>query len=166
MTPDKSFFEKIGIPSSIKEGIKRDRKKRPLPYAMADRVRNEKITECLENEKIKRKDGIIDLRDIEDRPYLSPFTDSKFHKTGENEGFFTFTWFGFVMLIKNAKEITKDGKIDYRSEDAIYEIIGPDGKRIGDKEIKGYIEASEFFEEEEKNYRRKIEIDLGIPHEE
>lgn len=164
MTPEIGLLGEIG-PFRRKE-IKKDREKRPLVYGMADRMTNKKLDECLRNGKIKGKDGIIDLRKIEDRVYTSFFVDSEFHKTGENEGFFTFTWSGFIMLIKNVKEITENGEIKFHSEEAVYEIIGPDGKRIGDKEIKGHREASEIFERETKSYVDKIKKELGIQSEE
>jgi hypothetical protein len=162
MTPEKGFLEGIGVPFLMREGIKRDRKNRPLLYAMADRMKNGKITEYLKNEKIIKEDGSIDLKDVEDSAYLGIQVHSMFYKTGENEGFFEFTLFGFVMLIKNIKEITEGDKINYHSENAIYEIIDPDGKKIGENGIKGYIEASKIFEKEIKNYKRKIRTELGI----
>ncbi|MFA6586111.1 MAG: hypothetical protein WCS86_03045 [Candidatus Paceibacterota bacterium] len=140
----------------IKQEIESDKKEKQFQYYMASKVTNKHIPTL-----VNQQTNLIDLR-WSDKDYL----DNSYGKmdrlvwTTEDEGYYHFTISGFVMIIKNVKEIQDDEGINFQSEKAIYRIEGPDGEIIKDN-IQGYDEANSIYVEEVKRYENKMAEDFN-----
>lgn len=135
----------------IEEAIKKDKKERPFLYFVAERIRNPYLE--------KDNQGLnADLRWATwmTTPEEYEVQKSFLKKTAKDEGYFYFNMYGFVMIIKNVKEIRNDSGIDLWSDQAIYRIVGPKGEVVKD-DIKGYNEAMEIYNSATNEYRTEIE---------
>lgn len=78
-----------------------------------------------------------------------------FNKINPKEGYFDFSLLGFYKILKNPEKVTTKDGIVSNSPEAIYRVIGPDGKNIVDNV--GSEEASRVMYEESEKYRAKLE---------
>ncbi|MBU0612001.1 hypothetical protein KKA39_03150 [Patescibacteria group bacterium] len=144
----------------IEGEIKEDEKNKPFEYFIAKKITNPFLAE-------KIKDRFSDLVDLR-REYNTGehWRGYEFlQSAGENEGFFEFNLFGFVMIIKNVKEIRAEDSegrkiIDSYSDNAIYKIMGPNGEIIAD-DIKGYQEARKIYEQKTEKYKKEVEEEFN-----
>jgi PPM family protein phosphatase len=129
----------------------------PLKYFVVNKIAKDHIL----RKKLPNK--ISDLRWLKEDTNTSEFYENFLQKTAKNEGFFKWSIFGFVMVIKNVDQIrTKGGKIDSYSDQAVYKIIGPDGTILPDGDnIQGYDVASKAFEEAELAYAYQVKEEFN-----
>lgn len=136
------------------EEVNKDIEKRPFFYFLASKVENPFLKEKF------NKEGYIDLRKYATNGKNITFGEFDYLKDNEKEkGFFEFSLSGFVLEIKNLKELRESEEekshIRTRSEHGIYKIIGPDGSVIED-EVKGYYKAKQVFDEKIRVYEEKM----------
>ena len=134
------------------EAIEKDRKEKPLLYFVAERNKNLYIPEFA-------RGSSADLRKVPLDRYYREYENLV--KTAENEGYFLFNIYGFVMIIKNVKEISDEKGIRLYSDQAIYKVVGPKGEIVAD-DIKGYNQAREVYESATSEYQAKIEKELEV----
>ena len=140
---------KTGLEITLKE-IKEDKKEKPFEYFIYQKVVNPLLKDIFRQKSL----NIIDLRKCQknDNEY---YGFGGLQKITENEGFFNFNIFGFVMVLKNVNELKGEDGIDSYSNKAIYKIVGSSGEIISD-DIQGYDKASEIYREETEKYKNKV----------
>jgi len=134
--------------------INEDRANKPFLYFAFEKSNNPTLLHYMKNWEFK----LLDLSSFDkDSVFYSYDNLKKTYGNVENEGFFEFNTFGFIMSIKNVSEVTnEDRSISNKSEKAIYRIIGPDGKVFAD-DVKGYTAAESIYKEETEKYKKQVE---------
>jgi hypothetical protein len=138
------------------EEISNDRKNKPFLYYSCEKIKNPIITKIYTIKNL----GIIDLRKIEDSHMSVYYEFTILQQTKEDEGFFNFNTLGFILMIKNVKELTSKDGIATRSDKAIYKIIGPSGEIVSD-DIQGYTEANKIYVEKTNEYKKVVEEEFN-----
>jgi hypothetical protein len=135
-----------------------DKKARPLLYFVVSKVTNPLISksEKGKNADLRRMDWIKNQEDSCELTY------SKLQPVGIDGGFFEYNLYGFVLVIKNVKEITGKDRVYVKSPNAIYQIVGPDGNIVaGADNILGYDAAKTFYNAETEKYRIEVEKEFN-----
>ncbi len=141
------------IKENITKAIEKDREEKPFFYYSMEKSNNKSMLNV--GNKIT---NLLDMRRIE-KDWVS--MERKFMETtAGNEGFFEYNIFGFIKMIKNIKEITHEKEVSAKSDQAIYKIIGPDGKIIEDN-IQGYDEATKIYWEKTNEYKKVVEEEFN-----
>ena len=130
-----------------REEIKRDRKERPLLYFAAKKNSNPYIYAGFMGENADMRLVVLPA---DDKHYGRKY--ESLQKTGENEGYFFFNFWGFVMIIKNVKEIEGKDGIRIYSDQAIYKIVGPNGEIVAD-DVQSYNKAKKIYDEAIEGYQ-------------
>jgi hypothetical protein len=135
-----------------------DKKARPLLYFVVSKVTNPLISksEKGKNADLRRMDW------IKNQENSCELTYSKLQPVGIDGGFFEYNLYGFVLVIKNVKEITGKDGVYVKSPNAIYQIVGPDGNIVARADnILGYDAAKTFYNAETEKYRIEVEKEFN-----
>jgi len=138
-----------------KASIESDKKERPLLYYGWEKSNNNYLKKDLFWNKLL---GITDLTQAGDDMQFS-----RLQFTGENEGFFENSPFGFVKIIKNVNKVRTENGINSYSEDAIYKIVGPNNEILAD-DIKGYTEMKQLFSSLLEKYKENLKKEFEREH--
>lgn len=134
--------------------LQADRANRPFLYYLAAKNENPYIEQALGGANA----NFVYAKDWnswsgEDANFMGKYNRIQYIPGTNNQmGYFEYTACGFIMVIKNVEQLEdKKGNIHYKSDEAIYQIIGPDGYKVTDNII-GYNPAHQKFQELNREY--------------
>ncbi|HEU0085683.1 MAG TPA: hypothetical protein VFQ59_01870 [Candidatus Paceibacterota bacterium] len=130
--------------------IKEDQNKRPFLYYLLQKNQNPYLS--FKNEET----GLQDIRNCTwatSNETRGQYDSLK--KINNGEGYFYFSFSGFVLAIKNVESLRGKDGIDATSEKGIFRVVGPDGKTVND-DIKGYSKAYSLYNDAITAYENKM----------